>query len=229
MVQTALRWLSQNTCLDNSEEVLSVHAEIASYYTTRVEKYGATPLGVDWTCHPTQDLRFVQLLKICGDNHFIFSLNDIGCGYGALLRHLAKRHKHWKVNYLGIDLSESMIRAAKTEWPPSSYRNFLVSHVSPRMADYSILSGAFNVKLNISRSIWEQVIKSTLSNMHQTSQRGFSVNFLTSLPPSAETPTELYRTSPDQWIHYCETKFAAQVELLEDYGLREFTLLIRPQ
>jgi len=62
----------------------AVRAGISDYYTARIRKFGATPLGVDWTCQPTQELRFVQLLTVC-DFASAFSLNDLGCGYGALL------------------------------------------------------------------------------------------------------------------------------------------------
>ena len=53
----------------------SVYSDVEAYYSARVAKYGATPLGVDWSCQATQSLRFVQLLKICD-----FSCErDLGC------------------------------------------------------------------------------------------------------------------------------------------------------
>jgi hypothetical protein len=50
----------------------------------KIRKFGATPLGVDWTCVSTQQLPFVQLLKLCDTSPA--SLNDLGCGYGAIRR-----------------------------------------------------------------------------------------------------------------------------------------------
>ena len=82
----------------------SVYGAIENYYTAKVSRHGATPLGVDWTCIATQELRFVQLLKLC-EFAAPFSLNDLGCGYGALLAYLAKRHASAAIDYLGIDLS----------------------------------------------------------------------------------------------------------------------------
>ena len=63
-------------------DLAAVHTGISDYYTAKIRKFGATPLGVDWTCLPTQELRFVQLLKVC-DFTSPLSLNDLGCGYGA--------------------------------------------------------------------------------------------------------------------------------------------------
>jgi hypothetical protein len=37
-----------------------LHAKIASCYSAKVSRFGATPLGVDWTCQATQEMRFVQ-------------------------------------------------------------------------------------------------------------------------------------------------------------------------
>jgi hypothetical protein len=37
------------------------HTEIASCYLAKVSRFGAAPLGVDWTCQATQEMRFVQL------------------------------------------------------------------------------------------------------------------------------------------------------------------------
>src|SRR5574337_306833 len=93
----------------------AVHAAIARYYTSTLQAHGATPNGVDWANRPTQELRFVQLLKIC-DFTAPFSLDDLGCGYGALLAYLAWRHPEAEVDYLGVDLSNEMIAAARRRW-----------------------------------------------------------------------------------------------------------------
>ncbi|MGZ5195649.1 MAG: class I SAM-dependent methyltransferase, partial [Ramlibacter sp.] len=91
-----------------------MYAGIERYYTAKIARHGATPLGVDWESVPTQELRFVQLLKIC-DFASLVSLNDIGCGYGALLSLLDQRAPG-KVDYLGLDLSPLMIAEARRLW-----------------------------------------------------------------------------------------------------------------
>ena len=62
------------------ESLRDVLADVEAYYSARVAKHGATPLGVDWSCWASQNLRFVQLLKLC-DFSGPFVLNDIGCGF----------------------------------------------------------------------------------------------------------------------------------------------------
>lgn len=87
--------------------------EVASYYSEKLMQYGETPQGVDWNGEEGQILRFEQLCKIIATPE-PFSLNDIGCGYGALLDFLEKKYQAF--SYVGIDVSEKMIQAAKQRY-----------------------------------------------------------------------------------------------------------------
>jgi SAM-dependent methyltransferase len=211
---------------DSDRLLAEVRASIESYYTRKVSKHGATPLGVDWSCLPSQELRFVQLLKLCNFSAPC-SLNDVGCGYGALLAYLARYHAGAHVDYLGIDLSPKMVRHAKRLWRNRSRTKFIVGNVSPRVADYSVASGIFNVKLDQPVDRWERFIAQTLTDMHKCSRHGFAVNFMAPRASTHAPQLELYRTSAEPWMRYCEEELGSAVELLSAYGLREFTLLVR--
>jgi SAM-dependent methyltransferase len=206
----------------------NVYSDVEAYYSARVAKYGATPLGVDWSCQATQSLRFVQLLKIC-DFSAPFALNDIGCGYGALAAFLAMRYPESKIDYLGIDLSSAMVRRARRRFSRPD-RRFVVATSSPRTADYSVASGVMNVSCGYSRAIWEGFVATTLRDMRRTSRVGFAVNFMTEAarPGTLADPlaNELYRTDPQPWIRLCGD-LGCSVETIDNYGMREFTLLVR--
>lgn len=206
----------------------ALYAGIDRYYSHKVAIHGPTPAGVDWPCLPTQELRFEQLLRVCG-RQARFSLNDIGCGYGALLAFLAKRYQHAAhIDYLGMDLSATMVSQARLLWCERPLTEFLAASASPRTADYSIASGIFNVKLDQPRALWEAFIARTLAEMHSSSREGFAVNFLAPLAAGEAGPPELYRAPPAYWQQHCEQTFGAGVEVLWDYGLQEeYTLLIR--
>jgi SAM-dependent methyltransferase len=173
-------------------------------------------------------MRFVQLLRLC-DFSIAFSLNDLGCGYGALLTYLAKYHAETEVDYLGIDLSAAMVRRAKRLQQRYGTLSFVRGSVSPRLADYSVASGIFNVKLHHSVESWERFVHKTLLDMHAASRRGFAVNFMAPLGPGQPAKIELYRTAPDPWALYCKEELGCSVEVLQDYGMREFTLLVRAE
>jgi len=205
-----------------------VYSDVEAYYSARVAKYGASPLGVDWSCQATQNLRFVQLLKLC-DFSTPFALNDIGCGYGALAAFLALRYPDSRVDYLGVDLSRAMVRRARRRFSRPDCR-FVVAKSSPRVADYSVASGIMNVSCGHSRVTWEDFVAATLREMRRTSRVGFAVNFMAEAarPDISSDPLaiELYRTGPQAWIRFCERDLGCSVETIDGYGMNEFTLLI---
>ena len=210
--------------------VQQIYSDVEAYYGAQVAKYGATPRGVDWSCQATQSLRFVQLLRIC-DFAAPFALNDVGCGYGALCAFLDLRYPDSRIDYLGVDLSRAMISRARRRFRRAD-RRFSIGKASPRLADYSVASGVMNVNVGYSRAVWEDFIAAVLQDMRRTSRRGFSVNFMSDVVAASEAPdnspeTRLYRTSPGRWIPYCESALGCSVETLDNYGMREFTLLLR--
>jgi SAM-dependent methyltransferase len=206
----------------------AICSDVDAYYTACVARHGATPRGVDWSCEATQGLRFVQLMKLC-DASAPFSLNDVGCGYGALVPFLAARFSSCEIDYLGIDLSRAMISRARRRFA-APQRRFVVAADSPRSADYSVASGIMNVNVGYPRETWESYVKAMLQRMSATSRRGFGVNFMRADDDDMDgdpTASRLYRTTPDAWTAYCENELAAQVEVVRNYGMKEFTLLVR--
>jgi SAM-dependent methyltransferase len=207
----------------------AISSDVDAYYTARVACHGATPLGVDWSCQATQALRFVQLLRLC-DFTKPFSLNDVGCGYGALVPFLAARYPDCEIDYLGIDLSRAMIGRARRRFAGPQCR-FVVGAKSRRIADYSVASGIMNVNVGYSRQAWETFVASMLRQMRETSRRGFAVNFMMAAPEEKADDesgaTRLYRSMPEPWMRFCETELQCKVELISNYGMKEFTLLVR--
>lgn len=203
-----------------------IYRDVERYYAAKLRRFGATPLGVDWSCVPTQALRFHQLLKLC-EFEAPFSLNDLGCGYGALLEYLDRYHPQAEIDYLGIDLSSAMVRKATRLWQ-RPYVRFQRDSQSSRSADYSIASGIFNVMLHHSLEDWESFIESTLRHLSATSRRGFAVNFVLPSKPGQRKRPGLYCTLPSRWISYCEASLHSRAALIEGYGMSEFTLHVRP-
>lgn len=197
-----------------------IYAATAAYYSARAAEFGATPFGADWTCAATQEMRFVQLLRIC-DSVESFSLNDLGCGYGALLSFLHREHAGSRVNYLGVDISGQMLRLARRQHSGTPAARFVTGPAIPRVADYSVASGIFNVCLDQPKGRWETLIAVTLAELARTSRRGFAVNFHRAPGPG------IYSSAPGQWAEYCTDHLGTEVSVLDSYGLPEFTLLAR--
>lgn len=207
-------------------ELDGIYASIREYYSTCIKTHGATPRGVDWESLATQQMRFVQLMKVC-DWSSPLSLNDLGCGYGALITLISQRYRDTSVDYLGIDLSPAMVAAARHRWRKKKTARFLVGSESARVADYSVASGIFNVRLDHSTEDWHRFVKSTLEQLHATSRLGFSVNFLSAKSTDPHCAAELFVTEAKPWRSFCKDALNAKVELVDDYGMSEFTLLVR--
>jgi SAM-dependent methyltransferase len=200
-----------------------LQARVREYYSGTLQRHGTTPLGVDWPNVVSQYLRFVQLLKLCRFGQ-PFSLNDFGCGYGALLEFLAMRHADAAVTYRGIDISPAMVVAARARWAGNARAMFAEGSRCGALADYSLASGTLNVRLGHPVAEWETYLEAILVDLDASSRIGFAVNFML---PRDDAPAEagLYRTAPERWTQFCG-RFG-RVELITGYGLREFTLLVR--
>jgi SAM-dependent methyltransferase len=198
---------------------------VARYYDDRAREFGATPWGVDWTCELTQQLRFVQLLKVVGRRKR-FSLNDLGCGYGALLPFVRER---WgaHVAYCGADVSAAMVGHARALWAGDPLASFSQGPVFADAADYAVASGLFNVQLGFGSRAWTTFVQDVLGELDRASRLGFAVNFIAPPKPGIEPLEGLYRTRAEPWVEHCTRAFGARVTVIEGYGLREFTLLVR--
>ena len=109
-----------------------LHA-VSAYYSGTLQRFGATPLGVDWPNRLNQELRLVQLLKVC-DLSAPRSLNDVGCGYGALRTLLSRRHRCAQIDLLGTDVSPAMVAAARRRWRHRADCAFEVAEGAVRLA-----------------------------------------------------------------------------------------------
>ncbi len=200
--------------------------EVADYYTKKRAVHGDTPRGVDWNGEESQLVRFEQLCKVIDLAASSFSINDLGCGYGALLSYL--RDKHASFTYLGVDLSSEMILAAGRRYAVDNKASrFIVSSRPDQLANYGVASGIFNVRLNRTDAEWFEYLQETLDVLDTTSTFGFSFNCLTSYSDDKKKRDYLYYADPCRLFDLCKRRYSSQVALLHDYGLYEFTILVR--
>lgn len=199
--------------------------DVARYYTKKLAEYGDTPRGVDWNGAEGQIIRFEQLCKIFDPDMPAFSVNDLGCGYGALLDHLGG--KHIISTYLGIDVSHEMIRSAEQRHTADTQARFIVSAKPDQQADYGVASGIFNVRMGRTDAEWFDYLQATLDDLDRTSTLGFAFNCLTSYSDEDKKCDYLYYADPCRLFELCKKRYSRQVALLHDYGLYEFTILVR--
>lgn len=202
----------------------AITADVARYYTGKIRDHGATPRGVDWNGAESQEVRFAQLARITSPDPSA-SLTDVGCGYGGFLPYL--RGHGFTGSFTGIDLSGDMIAAAETHCRGIGNARFLVAGAPPTQTAYITASGIFSVKLSHNDSDWLAYILNTLATFDRFAQRGFAFNCLTSYSDKDKMRPDLYYADPMFVFDHCKRAFAKNVALLHDYGLYEFTVLVR--
>lgn len=199
---------------------------IERYYSDKLAQFGPQPKGVDWNGPESQTKRFEQLCKLLPDTG-PFSVADVGCGYGALLDVLTPRYAVFE--YVGLDISESMVEAAAQRHATRATAKFVVGTRPPEAVDFAIASGIFNVKLSADESAWSSYVVETLEKMNSFATRGFAFNCLTGYSDKERMRADLYYADPCALFDLCKRRFARDVALLHDYGLYEFTILVRKQ
>ncbi|MBY5866557.1 class I SAM-dependent methyltransferase [Rhizobium leguminosarum] len=205
----------------NDRDILGA---VAQYYSSKLAEHGQSPRGVDWNSARTQLLRFAQLSKVIADSSD-FSVNDLGCGYGSYFDYL--RNNYDDIHYVGIDVSADMVAAARQRFANVDNGRFVVSVEPDTMADYGIASGIFNVRLNGTDDAWHAHILRTLDVLDKTCRRGFAFNCLTSYSDADKVRDYLYYANPAAMFDHCKRNYSRDVALLHDYGLYEFTILVR--
>jgi len=202
----------------------SVLASVRDYYTGRLLSHGPTPRGADWNSAESQQLRFEQLLRVCDRAEQPFVLGDYGCGYGALLSFL--RQRGFAGSFRGYDVSPAMVAEARRQHPDCA-ADFDTDEAILHGADYVVASGVLNVKLATPVAEWEAYALGVLDRLADLGRRGFAFNALTRYSDPERMRPDLYYADPCRLFDRCKTRYARNVALLHDYGLYEFTILVR--
>jgi SAM-dependent methyltransferase len=200
-----------------------VTAAVARYYTDRLRDHGPTAAGVDWSSESSQELRFLQLLRLVepvAGMHIV----DWGCGYGALARCLIDRGDDFR--YTGFDISEAMIDAARSGVDDS--RCAFTSRASEvASADVVVASGIFNVRLDTAIVDWERHVRDTLDVMDGLARSAFAFNMLTRYSHPPRRHDRLYYADPAAYFSLCKKRYSRYVAVAHDYDLYEFTVCVR--
>lgn len=208
-----------------SAEDRGLLSDVATYYAGKLAVHGNTPQGVDWNGEHGQLVRFEQLCKIVDSRSPGFTMTDLGCGYGALLDYPGLQKGC--TAYLGVDVSEEMVRAATARHAANAAARFITASAPDVVHDYAVASGIFNVRLQRTDAEWFEYLQATLDVLDRASRLGFSFNCLTSYSDEDKKREHLYYADPCRLFDLCKRRYSKQVALLHDYGLYEFTILVR--
>jgi SAM-dependent methyltransferase len=197
---------------------------VERYYTGRFAEHGPTARGVDWNSTESQEVRFAQLAAACPTDR-PFTLLDYGCGYGALLPYL--RERRYAVSYTGFDLSESMLTHARERFADVPDARFTGPDEPLEPADVVVASGIFNVRLDVDPEAWHAYVVATVHRLAALARRALAFNCLTSYSDPERMRDDLYYGDGPAFFDLARRELARDVALLHDYGLWEWTLVVR--
>jgi SAM-dependent methyltransferase len=207
----------------NPSERQAIQHRVAAYYTSKLVEFGTTSRGVDWNGETSHAKRHSQFLRLLEETDG--SVIDLGCGFGHFFEYL--RSAGHAGPFIGLDVSAEMIAAAERLHGSGPDRTWVVGDLAGHTADYAVASGLFNVKGDVPHDTWEDYVLDVVHDLAKASRKGFGFNVLSlSSDPDRRRP-DLFYADPARFIDLCIQRYGRSVALLQDYGLYEFTLLVR--
>ena len=201
---------------------------ITGLYTRDLDVHGVCPKSVGWKDEASQRLRFEKLAQVIDlrTGREGISVNDFGCGYGAMFRYLDEIPSVRLIQYYGYEISEKMLAAAE-KFVADPRAKFIQSPRVTLEADYSFVSGTFNVKLGASDELWTEYVKEMLTDLATKSAKGFAFNALTIYVDWKQE--NLYYADPFMFFDFCKRNISRYISLLHDYPLFEWTVVVRKE
>ena len=210
--------------LDRSAELL---APVATAFRRRLAEYGNQPHGVFWRTRDGQMMRFdilLGILEAVDVRAGTTTINDFGCGYGALFTHIRDEAFMTGGRYTGYDVTEEMILAAKRAHPDQR-ATFVRGSMATREADYSFVSGTYNMLIDADEADWLALIQTSLRQLWSKTRKGLAFNMLSTYDRHRQG--DLYYADPCVFFDFCIPGLSPNVTLLHDYPLKEWTIYVR--
>jgi SAM-dependent methyltransferase len=205
-------------------EVSEALHSVEALYTSNLAEHGTSSASVGWPDPEAQRLRFEKLAHVLtiDDDGCPVTVNDWGCGYGAMFAFLDERLGPRLTRYHGFDISADMLAAAR-EHVRDPRVELIEARDITREADYTFVSGTFNVRFAASDHAWGEYVRATLRQIAARSRRGFAFNLLTSYVDWRQDG--LFYADPAEFFGFCRGELCRRVTLLHDYPLYEWTIV----
>jgi SAM-dependent methyltransferase len=207
-------------------EVPEILSPVINSYDCSINKYGPTHRAVAWKDKERQQRRFqifVGLLSYDMDRDNI-SINDLGCGYGAMFDTFKELPQFKDGTYFGYDISEAMVKAARGN-VSDARALFVKSHYATEKADYSFVSGTYNMKMAANEDEWREYVKESLIQLWSKTRISLGFNMLNAVSPLRLRT--LYYADPTYFIQFCEKYLSDKVRMVDLLHPEEFVILIR--
>lgn len=207
-----------------SKNIYKTLESIKGLYEDNLAKHGVDSKAVGWKDEESQLLRFRKLVQIFSTEQDGYSVNDWGCGYAAMYNYLNK-HISGCSRYYGYDISKEMLQKVRELHPQDVKIKLIQSSEIVTKADYTFVSGTFNVRFKETDDVWDDYIKETLIALAKQTTKGLSFNLLSTFVDWKQE--NLFYANPSDYFDFCKKNLSSYVTLVHDYPLYEWTMLVR--
>ncbi len=199
---------------------------IIATYRNRLKRYGAKPMGVIWRNEERQESRFEVLVDIVteADRTRDLSVNDLGCGYGALYGFIRDNTRLRVTRYNGYDACAEMVAEAGRRIGGEPGVRLETARAATEKADYSFVSGTFNYKGSAPVEDWDRYVRDGLRDLWGKSRRGMAFNLLSRV--GATSDGSLFLADPGDYVNFCLVTMSRNVVLRHDYMCDDFTVWV---
>lgn len=209
--------------MNDETSIKETLVKIKDLYEGNLSQHGVSSKAVGWKDQESQLLRFEKLAEVIPENTDSYTVADWGCGYAAMYDFLREKKPGCRKFY-GYDISADMLHKAR-ELHPGDELELIQSADVTTNADYTFVSGTFNVRLKASEDEWKAFILAKLDEINRYSGRGFAFNLLSTYVDWKEP--HLFYGDPLFWFDHCKRTYSPKVSLLHDYPLYEWTIVVR--
>ncbi len=198
---------------------------VARTFTLGVKAFGAHHKALAW--HDAERMQrrfdiFAGLIMDIPEDRPI-EVNDHGCGYGAMFDSFKNLKALKRGRYYGYDISPEMIVEAKKRHPDAR-ADFIVSHEATEEADYSFVSGTWNMKMWASDADWRAFVYENLRHLWSKTRIALGFNMLSIANPYREET--LYYADPAHMVDFCRRELTPNVRTVDRLEPREFVVFL---
>ena len=196
---------------------------VAQTFGSSLKAYGTKHKALAWV-DPERMLRrfqiFAGLISHLGEDQPI-SVNDLGCGYGPMFDTFGELPALKTGRYYGYDISPEMIKAARARIADPRAQ-FEIGHSATQEADYSFVSGTYNMKMYASDADWRVMVEASLKHLFSMTRTGLGFNMLSVHNPAREAT--LYYGDPEYYLDFCQRQLGLNSRLIDRLSPREFVI-----
>ena len=153
-----------------------LNLQINNVYNKNFKKYGESHESVFWNSQFNQFKRYEEILELLIQKEGIkkkIEVSDVGCGYGTLYKLLNKENKFKNISYSGIDINKKFIDFCQNKYVKEL---FCCTSFPPKMIDYCLMSGTYNLTKIKNVNLWENYVYKNLVQCSKKVKKGLIFN-----------------------------------------------------